>query len=94
MDTPYMELPPDNPGGRVTGMLDSVGVNCLAKAVAISVEKSVAISPLLARDLEEKVKGLLEVVSPRFSLRDLIMLYRRERLHLCEHDSTVWVYFC
>ena len=29
-----------------------------------------------------------------FPLRDLIMLYRREGLHLCEHDSTVRVHFC
>ena len=29
-----------------------------------------------------------------FQLRDLIMLHRRERLHLFEHDSTDWVHFC
>ena len=30
----------------------------------------------------------------RFPLRDLIMLHRRERLYLCEHDLTFWVHFC
>ena len=38
--------------------------------------------------------GWLGKVSARFPLSDLIMFHRREGLHLCEHDSTVWIHFC
>ena len=41
-----------------------------------------------------KVEELIGRGSGSFTLRDFIMLHRREGLHLCEHDSTVWVNFC
>ena len=58
-------------------------MSCLAKVVAIS--------RLRARVLDE---NRLEGVSARFPLRDLVMLHRRETLHMCEQDSMVWVHFC
>ena len=80
-----MELPPDNPSGRVAGMKDSGG-ELLTEAVAIST--------LWVRDLEEKVMGCLGGVLARFLLRELIILHKHEELHLCEHYSTAWIHFC
>ena len=55
--------------------------------------KDVAISTLQMWDLEEKVMGPLGGISARFPLRDLIVLHKRDGVHLGEHYSTIWVYF-
>ena len=75
----------DNPGGRVAGMRTGE-INCLAKAVAIFF--------LRVRDLDEKVMGWLVAVLARLSMKNLIIPRKRDRLHLWEHDSTVWVNSC
>ena len=53
-------------------------MNCLPKAVVIS--------RLRVWDLEEKMMDYLGGVLARLPFRDMIMLHRREGLHLCEHD--------